>query len=171
MSNIYDDYAFDNNCLREEGSRMSCNISWLFLLTQRIGGYTILQICGFGPMSGFVERRRFKRLKLEVEVELQYYDTEKNKSEVIGDSVSKNVSAGGLLVASDRPLDIEAFVLARFLLPNEKRYIMVLAKVVRVEVVEEGRKYELGISFVNYRKEDIERLNEFVESELEKGTT
>ena len=121
-------------------------------------------------MGGIVERRKFKRLKLEVKVELQYYDTQKNKSEIIGDSVSRNISAGGLLVVSDRPLDIEAFVLARFLLPNEKRYIMVLARVVRVEVIEEGKRYELGIAFVNYRKEDIDKLNEFVESELEKET-
>jgi len=137
-------------------------------LTQQLEDYTIIML-GVGPMGGIVERRKFKRLKLEVEVELQYYDTEKNKSRVIGDSVSRNISAGGLLVVSDRPLDIEAFVLARFLLPNEKRYIMVLAKVVRVEVIEEGGKYELGIEFVDYRKEDIDKLNEFVESELEEG--
>jgi|GEM_PF-3546066 c-di-GMP-binding flagellar brake protein YcgR len=111
------------------------------------------------------ERRKFKRLKLEVKVELQYYNPELGRSEIISDSKSKNISANGILVLSSKRFAVEEFILARFLLPSKKRFIMGLAKVVRVEVVEEGKQYEVGLVFVNFRKEDLDELNKFIESE------
>ncbi|MCX7702617.1 MAG: PilZ domain-containing protein [Planctomycetota bacterium] len=112
-----------------------------------------------------VERRKYKRLKLEVKVELQYYNPELGRSEIVSDIKSKNISAGGVLVQCGRRLSVEDFVIARFVLPSKRRYIMGLARVVRVEVIKEGSEYEVGLEFVNFRKEDVEELNKFVEQE------
>ena len=115
------------------------------------------------------ERRRYRRLDTEVKVEISYTDPERDITSLITDPVSKNMSAGGLLIRHKSPLAVGSEVVVKFLLPSEQRYIMTFGKVVRVEMVEEGSLYEIGLCFVNTRQQDIERIEKHVTNSLEKG--
>lgn len=114
------------------------------------------------------EKRRYSRLKTEVKVDISYTDPETDVTSLLTRPVSKNVSASGLLIRHNKPLAVGSDVVLKFLLPEEKRYVMTFAKIVRVDAVEEGKAYDIGICFTNARLEDIERINKYISSSLKK---
>jgi c-di-GMP-binding flagellar brake protein YcgR len=116
---------------------------------------------------GGSEKRKYKRLDTRVKVELSLYDPAKGKT-VPKSAESRNVSAGGLLVSSDRPLEVSSFVLARFTLPGETEQHDFIARVVRVEEVEALRRYDIGLEFVDIVVGDMEKIDQYVEKELER---
>jgi c-di-GMP-binding flagellar brake protein YcgR len=108
------------------------------------------------------ERRKYRRLRAEVKVEISYTDPEKDVTSLTTDPVSKDISAGGLLVRHRKPLVVGSEVVVKFLLPSEKRYIMTFARVIRADVVEEDKLYDIGLCFIDIRDQDIERINKYV---------
>lgn len=114
------------------------------------------------------EKRKYRRLDTQVKVEISYTDPEKDVTSLITDPVSKNMSAGGLLIRLSKPLAVGSEVVVKFLLPSEQRFIMTFGRVVRVEVVEEGSKYDIGLCFINTRQQDIERIEKHVTDTLDK---
>ena len=115
-----------------------------------------------------VERRKYSRLDTRVKVELSLYDRAKGKTVPQG-AESRNVSAGGLLVMADRPLEISSYVLARFTLPGETEQLDFIARVVRVEEVEAMRQYDIGLEFVDIVLGDMEKIDKYITSEMGKG--
>jgi c-di-GMP-binding flagellar brake protein YcgR len=113
------------------------------------------------------DRRRYRRLKAEVQVEISYTDPDKDVTSLTTDPVSRDISAGGLLIRHRSALPIGSEIVVKFILPSEKRYVMTFARVVRVDVVEERKLYDIGLCFVNTREEDIERINKYVVGSLE----
>lgn len=113
------------------------------------------------------ERRKYRRLKAEVKVEISYTDPEKDVTSLTTAPVSRDISAGGLLVRHTSALPIGSEIVVKFILPSEKRYVMTFARVVRVDVVEERKLYDIGLCFVNTRDQDIERINKYVSDTLE----
>lgn len=113
------------------------------------------------------ERRMYRRLKAEVKVEISYTDPEKDVTSLITDPVSRDISAGGLLVRHRKHLAVGADVVVKFILPSEKRYVMTFARVVRVDVVEEGKLYDIGICFMDTREDDIKRIDKYVTDSLD----
>lgn len=114
------------------------------------------------------ERRKFRRLKTKVKVDISYTDPETDVTSLLTRPVSKNLSASGLLIRHDKPLAVGSDVVLKFLLPEEKRYVMTFAKVVRVDAVEEGKAFDIGICFTNVRPEDATRINKYITSTIEK---
>jgi c-di-GMP-binding flagellar brake protein YcgR len=112
------------------------------------------------------ERRKYRRLKTEVKVEISYTDPETDVTSLITDPVSKDMSAGGLLIRYNKNLAIGSEVVVKFLLPSEKRFIMTFARVVRVDVVEKGKSYDIGLCFVNTRDQDVTRIDKYVTGSL-----
>ena len=116
---------------------------------------------------GGVEKRRYNRLDTKVKVELSLYDPAKGKT-VPQSAESRNVSAGGLLVTIGRPLEVSAYVLARFTLPGETEQHDFIARVVRVEEVEALRRYDIGLEFVDIVVGDMEKIDKYVTIEMDK---
>ncbi len=114
------------------------------------------------------ERRKFKRLDKRVKIEVSVYDHSKGKT-VPRSAESRNVSAGGILIALDRPLEISSYILVRFTLPGETEQHDFVGKVVRVEEVEILRVYEIGVAFVDIVVGDMEKIDLYVTEEMEKG--
>lgn len=98
------------------------------------------------------ERRQYKRLDARVKVELSQYDEARGK-EITHDTESRNVSAGGLMISCEWPLEISSYVRARFTLGNEVQKEIV-AKVVRVDEVESLSRYDIGLQFLETLHEE-----------------
>ena len=92
------------------------------------------------------ERRQYKRLDARVTVELTQFDQAMGK-EITRDTESRNVSAGGLLISTEWPLEISSYVRARFALGDEVQKEIV-ARVVRVDEVEPLSRYDIGLQFL-----------------------
>ena len=112
-----------------------------------------------------LEKRRYKRLDTRVKTEIALYDPGKGKT-VPENAETRNVSAGGLLVSLERPLEISSYVLARFTLPGETEQLDFIARVVRVEEVEALRKYDIGLEFVDIIVGEMERIDSYVSDEM-----
>ena len=94
-----------------------------------------------------VERRKYERIDTRVKVEITPY--EKGDSSMKSrDGESCNVSAGGLLVSLDCPLEISSFVRARFTMPESDAQKEIIAKVVRVDEVKSLLEYNIGLEFI-----------------------
>ena len=78
-------------------------------------------------------------------------------------SVTKNISAGGLLFISTEVLAPGAIMELNMDLPNSDETIECLARVVRVEDV--GNKYDIGVCFLDLTGAQRARLEKYVKSE------
>ena len=79
-------------------------------------------------------------------------------------SVTKNISAGGLLFISTEMLAPGAIMELNMDLPNSDESIECLARVVRVEDV--GSKYDIGVCFLDLTGAQRARLEKYVKSEF-----
>ena len=93
------------------------------------------------------ERRKYRRLDVDIGVKLSVYDPTRGAT-VARDSRSRNVSAGGLLITTESPLEISSFVLADFTLPGKERKRRAIARVVRVDEVAPLKSYDIGLEFL-----------------------
>jgi c-di-GMP-binding flagellar brake protein YcgR len=114
---------------------------------------------------GGAEKRMYKRLDARVKVEISLYDPGKGKT-IPQSAESLNVSAGGLLVTIERPLEVSSYVLVRFTLPGETEQHDFIARAVRVEEVEALRRYDIGLEFVDIVVGDMEKIDKYVSDEL-----
>ena len=113
------------------------------------------------------DRRKYRRLHTEVKVEISYTDPKTDVTSLITEPISQDMSAGGLLIRYSKPLALDSDVVVKFILPSEKRYVMTFAKVLRVDVVEEGKLYDIGLCFINTREQDIRRIDKYIEEILD----
>ncbi len=108
------------------------------------------------------ERRKYRRVRAEVEVGLEHYEQEPMMLTTTG-SDSKNVSLGGLLVVIEKPVPVKSLVVAQFSLPGETEKMEVVARVVRCEKGEGG--YHVGLEFLDSKPEETGVIEKYVESE------
>jgi len=81
-------------------------------------------------------------------------------------SVTSNISAGGLLFFSDEILTIGSILELNLELPGGgEGPIECLARVTRVEEMDQGRKYNIAVCFLDITGAQRARLNKFVEAE------
>lgn len=97
-------------------------------------------------MAG-AERRKYKRIDTKFDVELSHYSPIKGR-DISRSTQSCNISAGGLLITADFPLEISSLVHARFTATGTQTRRDVLAKVVRVDEIESFTRYDIGLEFV-----------------------
>lgn len=117
------------------------------------------------PEAG--ERRVYSRLSREIPLRYKAYKSQEElfKGSITTEqlSLTKNISAGGLLFVSDKHLVIGSFLELIIELPDKQDPIKCLAKVLRVEEVPQDSRYDIGICFLDIAGADRLRLNNFVE--------
>lgn len=111
-----------------------------------------------------VERRRFRRIDTRVQVDMQKYDHD-NDDFYTGGGVTKNLSAGGLLLHHEKPVEVPSYVIASFSTPGSQDKLDFVGKVVRIEELADGT-YEIGIMFMRMILGEFEHLEQYVAKEL-----
>jgi hypothetical protein len=77
-------------------------------------------------------------------------------------TVTGNVSSGGLLFYTNEPLVVGSFVEIKLELPDVPDTVTCLSKVVRVEEIEVGRKYNIAVQYLDITSAHRARINKFV---------
>ncbi|MBI3602543.1 MAG: Flp pilus assembly complex ATPase component TadA [Candidatus Omnitrophica bacterium] len=80
-------------------------------------------------------------------------------------SVTKNISAGGLLFVSSEPLTVGSILEMKMELPDSNEFIECLIKVLRIQEIEEGRNYDVAGHFLDITSAHRTRFNKYIESE------
>lgn len=101
-----------------------------------------------------MEKRKFVRVASRFMV---WYQTIDENELSFGKPMSKNISAGGILLEMEEPLKVGTFLSLKFKLPDSPREILVKGKVVRMQRLESG-KMDTGIEFSSIEGEDMEML-------------
>jgi hypothetical protein len=109
-----------------------------------------------------VEKRRYQRLPREVAVDITYLDTATKKRTEVERSCSRNLSAVGLLVTTDKKLEPGKTVEVRFYLPDSPEEAVLTARVVRVEELVSGEFYDIGLEFTNVDDLTLAKINALV---------
>lgn len=114
------------------------------------------------------ERRVFERLDTKVNIRFQAFTT---RDELLKHgftpeqlSVTKNISAGGLFFVSRESIAVGAILDMKIELPDTSEVMECLAKVLRVEEVEEERIYNVMVNFLDMTVAQRAKLNKYVEN-------
>lgn len=114
-----------------------------------------------------MDKRRYQRLPREVTVDITYVDPVSKECREVERSCSRNLSAVGLLVVSDKKLDLGSAVDLQFYLPDSPERLALKAKVVRIEELVEGEIFDLGLEFLEIDDVTLAKINAFVMHESE----
>ncbi|MBU2257608.1 MAG: Flp pilus assembly complex ATPase component TadA [Candidatus Omnitrophica bacterium] len=82
-------------------------------------------------------------------------------------SVTRNISAGGILFVSSEIINIGTFLELKLELPNNEEVVNCLARVVRVEELAEGKSYDVAGVFLDITSAQRARLDKYVIKGLE----
>ncbi|MDP3731808.1 MAG: ATPase, T2SS/T4P/T4SS family [Candidatus Omnitrophota bacterium] len=80
-------------------------------------------------------------------------------------SVTKDISAGGLLFVSDELIPVGAILELKIELPNGEESVECLARTVRVEEVVPQKHYNIAVCFLDITGAQRGRLNKYIEEE------
>lgn len=123
-------------------------------------------------LDSAAERRRYRRLDSKVNVS---YEVVKSKDELVKRgykaeqfSVSKNISASGLLFYANEPVPIGSILDCKIQLPNSQNPIRSLARVVRVDETGQPNSYNIAVCFLDITGAERSKLDKFVEAEFKK---
>jgi type II secretory ATPase GspE/PulE/Tfp pilus assembly ATPase PilB-like protein len=123
------------------------------------------------PKASGLDKRAFSRLNSKVNIR---YMTFKSQEQLLKRgltpeqlSVTKDISAGGLLFVSDEPVSIGSILELKIELPYAEEPIECLARVVRID--EQEKKYNIAVCFLDITNAERARLNKYVETELKSG--
>ncbi len=114
--------------------------------------------------------RAYPRLNSKVNVRYKIFDSKEKLArkgytpEQL--SVTKNISAGGVLFVSHEPPPIGSFLELVIELPDGGEPVDCMTKVVRVEEVEAEKTYNIAVCFLDITGSQRVRLNKFVSLEL-----
>ena len=118
------------------------------------------------PPPGWTEKRSYQHLNSKVNLRYKVF---KSQGELLRRgftpeqlSVTKDISAGGLLFFSDEVLPIGSILELNLELPNGQESIECLARVVRVEEIEEEKNYHIAVCFLDIAGAQRARLNRYV---------
>ena len=99
------------------------------------------------------DRRAFQRLTSKVNITYKIYKSQeelrKRGFKLEEFSVTKDISAGGLLFVSNESLAIGWILELKIELPDGEEPVACLARVVRTEELEEKRQYDIGVCFLD----------------------
>ncbi len=133
-------------------------------------------------MSDSQNKRQYKRMPKKSKLLYKVIEFS-NKEKALKKAIYKDVGGGGILFETEEPLDIGALLKVEFDLQGWQKYypgffkfdqtsvsepITVVAQVVRVEEIERGKKYEIGVKFVNIDELYREGIIEFIEANFGK---
>ncbi len=116
------------------------------------------------------DRRLFPRLNSRVNIRCKVFKpySEASKKELESErlSVSKNISAGGLLFISSEPMPVGSVLEISMEIPDGQKPIECLARVIRVGLSGEDKNYDISVNFLDMTSAQRQRLNKYVESGL-----
>jgi len=118
---------------------------------------------------GSAEKRDYSRLEDTINIRYKVFASKeelaKRKSSPEQYSVTRDISAGGLLFISPELLAVGAFLEMIIELPDKKDPIECLSKVVRVEEIELGKMYDIAAHFLDVTSAQRARINKYVRLE------
>lgn len=133
-----------------------------------------------GAVSGFAydkektllnEKRLYMRLNKKIKIYHKSFNAaanpEENKRKIEQAAKTINLSAGGLMFFSDKPIAVNSILELTIELPNDDNTIVCLAKVLRsLESAEEPGRWEIGVCFLDMISIDRARLNKYIVAEV-----
>ena len=115
------------------------------------------------------DRRAYVRLNSKINVRYKIFKSQdalaKKGNAVEQFSVTKNISAGGLLFTADEAFPIGTILAMAIELPDGKAPIECLARVVRVEEMLSAENYEISVCFLDMVSTQKSRLDNYVTME------
>ncbi len=118
-----------------------------------------------------VEKRTYSRLGIKVNIRYRVVKSSaelaKRQTEPEHFSVTKNLSAGGLVFTAKEQVPVSSILELKIELPDAKEPIECLARVVRIEEVEIEKTYDIAVCFLDLSGADRVKLDAFVEEELD----
>ena len=120
------------------------------------------------------EKRQYRRIPLGASVSLQELSFQKEGE--AARTVYKDVSVGGLLVSSDKPLPLGTLLKLEIKVPGwgkhqnrfgppgegDLRPLVAVGEVVRLEQMDDDAGYELGVKFLNVYPDDLAALVKYI---------
>jgi len=116
-------------------------------------------------------RRDFARLDVRMNVRYKVVKCKDSKriTSIEHNSVTENISAGGLVFLSNQPLPKETILEFKIELSGQAKPIQCLCKVVRVEEVIVNKTYDIAVCFLDISGAERTRFNKFVIEKLSEG--
>jgi c-di-GMP-binding flagellar brake protein YcgR len=112
------------------------------------------------------EKRKFVRLSALVDVIYNKRTLTQNEL-----SITRNISRGGICLIAYDELNEQDVLDLKLYLPEDKTPIRAIGKVVWVKEfiigsIEEGKRFDVGIEFMDIKEEDANRVNKYVFSHI-----
>jgi len=122
---------------------------------------------GYVPPS--MDKRAYRRLDNKLNVQYRVFEKEEDvgKADMVPQRVSytKNISASGALFYSDESFLVGSILDLSMDMPDGKGPVQCLARIVRVEEAEQGRKYTIAACFLDITSAQKARLEKYIESQ------
>lgn len=122
--------------------------------------------------AGTNNKRAYSRLNGRINLRYKAYKSkEELRTGFVPEqlSVTKNISAGGILFASDEAFAVGTVLELKIELPDSKEAVECLARMIRIEEIEAGKSYNIAANFLDMTSAQRVRLNKYIEGELETG--
>lgn len=123
--------------------------------------------------SANLERRIYIRLSRKVNLRYKTFNSQeellKKNYSLEQLSITKNISAGGILFVCEKPIAVGSFLELTVELPDSQPPVKCLAKVLRAEEIGENDHYDIGVCFLDISGSERMRLNKYTEEELIEG--
>jgi c-di-GMP-binding flagellar brake protein YcgR len=116
------------------------------------------------------EKRIYQRLPNRIHLSYKVFKTQEEitkrgiSPEAL--SVTKNISAGGILFISKDNLAVGSILEVKIELPDDEKPIECLARVVRVEDTGQDNNFDIALCFLDITSAQRARLDRFVETVL-----
>ncbi len=107
-----------------------------------------------------MDNRRFKRVKSNFDININIIKNSESKPLDQGKSV--NMSACGVLLKYNKPIDIGTNIDVKFYDKNSTDSFESGGRVVRVEMNPDNKSYEIGIEFLNLDEANVAKLNAYL---------
>ena len=107
------------------------------------------------------ERRKFRRIPVALKVS---YRKEGEPKENSRESLAENISEGGVLITSTDPIFISTILDLDISSPQLPEPIEIKGRVIWIQEINEGKAYELGVSFVKIADKDTLFIKRYIES-------
>ena len=107
----------------------------------------------------FKERRHYARIPVAFKVN---YSAENDPSKAIKESLSRNISEGGVLINVSEPIPISSVLNLEIHNPNLPKPIQTKGRVVWISEVEKNKIYDVGITYMQIEKKDAAVIKEYI---------
>ncbi len=119
------------------------------------------------PAGNVLNKRVYRRLKERVNVRYTQFtspeEVAKRGYNYEEFSVTRNISAGGILFIADQLLAVGAVLDLNLELPDNEEPVNCLARVVRVDELEQEKRYDIAVVFLDLTGAQRSRLDKHVE--------